>query len=59
MGECAVERGIARDAIKSLNHEPILFEEVGARPYTARETYEPRLRESQFLLVSTGTGTER
>jgi hypothetical protein len=51
IGECAVERGIARDAIKSLNHEPILFEDVGARPYTARETYEPRLRESRIFVA--------
>lgn len=51
IGECAIERGIAKDAIKSLNHEPILFEDVGARPYTARETYEPRLRESQIFVA--------
>jgi tetratricopeptide (TPR) repeat protein len=50
IGECRTERGIARDAIKSLNHVPILFEDLGAHPYPARETYEPRLRTSQIFV---------
>ncbi len=50
IGECKAERDVARDAIKSLNHVPVLFEDVGARPYPPRETYEPRLRSSQIFV---------
>jgi Domain of unknown function (DUF4062) len=50
IGECKAERDVARVAIKSLNHVPVLFEDVGARPYPPRETYEPRLRASQIFV---------
>jgi len=50
IGECKAERDIARDAIASLNHVPILFEDVGARPYAPRDVYEPRLRTSQIFV---------
>lgn len=49
--ECAVERAIATDAILSLNFDPILFEEVGARPYPPRELYESRLRASEIFIA--------
>ena len=37
--ECAAERTVVREAIRSVNHEPILFEDVGARPHPPREVY--------------------
>src|SRR2546426_598420 len=43
IGECAEERRVAREAIESLNHEPFLFEDAGARPYPPRELYLPKL----------------
>ena len=39
LDECNVERQIACDAIISLNHNPIMFEEAGARPYPPRSVY--------------------
>ena len=48
--ECAAERASVRDAIRSLNHEPVLFEDVGARPYPPREVYTARLEISQIFV---------
>jgi tetratricopeptide (TPR) repeat protein len=48
--ECAPERAIAREAIRSLNHEPILFEDIGARPHPPRELYRARLEDSQVFV---------
>lgn len=48
--ECAAERGVVRDAIRSINHEPILFEDVGARPHPPREVYRSRLEMSHIFV---------
>ena len=48
--ECAAERAAVRDAIRSINHEPILFEEIGARPYPPRDVYKARLESSQIFI---------
>ena len=48
--ECAAERAAVRDAIRSINHEPILFEEIGARPYPPRDVYKARLEMSQIFI---------
>jgi len=49
--ECKAERAIAQDAINSINHQPILFEHLGARPYLARDLYLSRLRDSQAMIA--------
>ena len=51
IGECAAERAVARRAIRSLNHEPVLFEDVGARPYPPRELYKTRLEEAHVFVA--------
>ena len=48
--ECATERAAARDAILSINHEPILFEDIGARPHPPRELYKARLEISHIFI---------
>ena len=48
--ECAAERAVVRDAIRAINHEPILFEDIGARPHPPRELYEARLEISQIFV---------
>jgi hypothetical protein len=48
--ECAAERAAVREAIRSINHEPILFEDVGARPYPPRDVYKARLEISQIFV---------
>ena len=48
--ECAAERAVVRDAIRSINHEPILFEDIGARPHPPREIYRDRLELSQIFV---------
>lgn len=48
---CASERKVARAAIASLNHEPVLFEELGSRPYPPRTVYKERLEESHVLVA--------
>ena len=48
--ECAGERKCLRTAIRSLNHKPILFEDVGARPHPPREVYRTRLEESHIFV---------
>ena len=49
--ECIGERDTIRKAIRSLNHEPILFEDVGARPQPPREVYRTRLEESHVFVA--------
>lgn len=49
--ECSKERSVVGRAIKSLKHEPIIFEKVGARPYPARHLYLSRLRDSQLMIA--------
>jgi tetratricopeptide (TPR) repeat protein len=48
--ECAEERAVAKRAIKSLNHEPILFEHIGARSRSPRELYLNRLETSDIFV---------
>ena len=48
--ECAAERKVVRDAIRSINHDPILFEEIGARPHPPRDVYKARLEMSQIFV---------
>ena len=48
--ECARERERIRAAVRSLNHEPILFEDVGARPHPPRDVYKTRLEESHVFV---------
>ena len=55
--ECAAERAVVRDAIRSINHEPILFEEIGARPHPPRELYKARLEISKSSSGSTESPT--
>src|SRR5712691_3368427 len=51
IGECAAERAVARDAVRSINHEPVLFEDLGARPYPPREVYKPRIEAAHFFIA--------
>ena len=48
--ECARERERIRTAVRSLNHDPILFEDIGARPHPPREVYKTRLEESHVFV---------
>lgn len=50
-GECEEERRVARKAIESLNHEPFLFEDAGARPCPPRELYLPKLGSSHIFIA--------
>ncbi len=49
--ECKTERTAVRDAIRALQHQPILFESVGARPYPPRDLYLSRLSESHAMVA--------
>lgn len=49
--ECSVERQVVRDAIRDLNHQPVLFEAIGARPYPPRDLYLSRLSESHTMIA--------
>lgn len=49
--ECAAERAVARKAIASINHEPVLFEDVGARPFPPRDLYRPRLEAAHVFIA--------
>lgn len=49
--ECKDERSIVQRAIRSLNHEPVLFEHLGARIYSPRDLYLSRLRDSQVMVA--------
>jgi tetratricopeptide (TPR) repeat protein len=49
--ECAEERAAVKAAVASINFEPILFEDVGARPYPPREVYKPRLEASHIFVA--------
>ena len=48
--ECAEERRIVREAIESTNHQPVLFEQVGARPRPPREVYRQRLQAANVFI---------
>lgn len=49
--ECREERTIVRKAIVSLNHQPVLFEHLGAHPSQPRDLYLSRLRDSQAMVA--------
>ncbi|CAM3303275.1 DUF4062 domain-containing protein [Thalassospira profundimaris] len=49
--ECKAERAAARRAIQSINHNPVLFEHLGARSIKPRNLYLPRLRDSQLMIA--------
>lgn len=49
--ECKEERSVVRDVIMSLNHQPVLFEHLGARAYSARDLYLSRLRDSNAMIA--------
>ena len=49
--ECAKERSRVRDAIRALNHEPILFEDIGARPHPPQPVYRARLDISHIFVA--------
>jgi len=48
--ECADERIAAKEAIASLNHEPVMFEMAGARPHGPRSIYLRGLDESLIFV---------
>jgi hypothetical protein len=48
--ECAAERMIAKRAIESLNHDPILFEHIGARSMPPRDLYLGKLDQSHIFV---------
>jgi Domain of unknown function (DUF4062) len=49
--ECSAERAFVRDAIRSINQEPVLFEDIGARPHPPRKLYKARLEISQIFVA--------
>ncbi len=51
LAECADERAAARQAILATRHKPVLFEHMGARPYSARDLYLSRLAESDAMVA--------
>lgn len=50
IAECAEERSVARRAIRSLNHNPIIFEDLGARPHPPRAMYLRGFREARIFI---------
>jgi len=50
LGECTDERQSARGAIVSLDHEPILFEDAGARSHAPRSVYLRGLDDSNIFV---------
>ena len=50
IGECAEERAVVENAIESLNHAAVLFEQVGARPHPPQEAYRARLEAAHIFL---------
>jgi len=49
--ECSVERSVVTKAIRSLNHNPVLFEHLGAKTYSPRDLYLSRLNDSQMMIA--------
>ncbi|MCV9960294.1 DUF4062 domain-containing protein [Pararhizobium sp. BT-229] len=49
--ECRAERTAARSAIRGINHNPVLFEHIGARSMRPRTLYLSRLRDSQIMVA--------
>src|SRR5450755_3804738 len=50
ISECIAERGIAKRAIESLNHNAILFEHIGARSTPPRALYLGKLDQSHIFV---------
>jgi len=50
IGECKTERKTAKVAITSLNHYPIIFEEIGASPHPPRQVYYEKLIASNIFI---------
>jgi tetratricopeptide (TPR) repeat protein len=50
INECAAERTVVRDAIRSINHEPLLFEDIGSRPHPPRDVYKARLEVAHVFI---------
>ena len=48
--ECPEERAIARKSVYSINHEPVLFEHAGARPYSSRDWYVRKVKEANIFV---------
>lgn len=48
--ECPEERAIARKSVQSINHEPVLFEHAGARPYSSRDWYLRKVTEANIFV---------
>jgi tetratricopeptide (TPR) repeat protein len=48
--ECVAERTVARRAVVSINHRPILFEGVGARPHPPRQVYLSMIDEAKIFV---------
>ena len=48
--ECIDERLSAKTAIESLNHQPVMFEAAGARPYPPRSVYLKGVEESDIFI---------
>ncbi len=48
--ECAAERSTAKRAIESLNHDPILFEHLGARSTPPRDVYIRKLDQCHIFI---------
>lgn len=49
--ECAEERKVAKSAIESLNHIPLLFEDFGARVHGPRDMYIRGIEESHIFIA--------
>lgn len=49
--ECSDERAIVKKAVRSLNHNPVLFEHLGAKIYSPRDLYLSRLNDSQVMVA--------
>ena len=49
--ECKEERTVAKTAISSINHTPILFEHLGARSISPRTLYLSHLNASHFMIA--------
>src|SRR5579872_1977219 len=51
IGECKAERQIIRKVVGELNHLPVSFEHIGARPISPRRLYQTRLHDSQSMVA--------
>jgi hypothetical protein len=49
--ECKAERTAARNAVAGINHNPVMFEHLGARSIKPRSLYLSRLRDSEIMVA--------